>query len=730
MNKQDERKRGVPARGQRRKRQRNRQDDIRKQEQPKHHNPQKQQHQKQKQRRATTTASNVNVNATNDIEEQLRLQRKKKQQSAAENTNTNSADVDADADSTNNYERAETKKEPPPPRKQMGRFRYDPERGAYFPANHNHNDDIAIDKQKKKQQQEKAQLLASHAFAASRGTARTSTASFAYPASLCSSSAKRSRLVAQWGGKCLLESATFTPSAVQSRTITKTTLKPPDQQQWHCFFPNSHTLSNPVSDLSCKSVMPPWTRTFDVARSTSTSSDAIPPLVPLLVTTLTDEGAMTRCTTSNNNDTSNSNNNNSNNSCSISRIREPCVTTRFLQGHRGGVDVGFVLQKQDYSGGSDFVRKQVDAGRSEVGAGRGESAGSSSNRRRRYHGQDAEAEYLTHIPTKVNDFVGMDDEDGAVLFAAMMHGADRKVTPWSIDYRSSTVARAVSVDNFPQSEAVCVAIADGGKGSLAYFGHRTGEVTLWDARNSTCQSTLPRQSGGTTRSHRNNEEVRTIVNVFPLTETPHYVLTRDVFDTCCLYDMRKLTSSSSSSCGRNKKKEKDPSIVHNFTVPSYVSRRTETKKPSLCSGIATNPSQTFVIAPYTRAAETRTGSTSATEESCLGMWSLYTGEFIGSKDILAPSSAARTATSKNSDSDRRHASSWAQEKRGPCVVELCTTITPAWAWKQRKRNTPRIEKVPGSFGLWFKSNCDLAGDDNIPGEAGSIHHVFFDGRPD
>jgi hypothetical protein len=727
MNKPDERKRGVPGRGQRRKRQRKRQDDTRKQEpQPNHQHQhhQSKKHQQPKHRTITATASNVNV--ADDIEEQLRLQRKKKQESVSENITTNRAAAAADANTTS---AEKSKSEPSPPRKQLGRFRYDQERGAYFPVNHNHNDDIAIDKQKKKQEQEQAELLASPAFAASRATAKAPPASFAYPTSLCSSSAKRSRLVAQWGGKCLLESATFTASAVRSRSTSRTKAS---DQPWSCLFPSSsNSLSSrstgrAASDLSCKSVMPPWTRTFDVAKSTSATSDQIPPHVPLLVTTLTEEGAMTRCTTANSNNNNinhNTSSNSSSNMCSISRIREPCVTTRFLQGHRGGMDVGFVLQKQDYAGGSDFVRKQVDGGAS---AGGRVSTGGSSNRRRRYNNAEAEAEYLTHIPAKVNDFVGIDNDE-AVLFAAMMYGADRKVTPWSIDYRSSTMARAVSVDNFPQSEAVCVATVSagsGGKGSLAYFGHRTGELTLWDARSSTCQSTLPRQSGGNSR-YRSNEEIRTIVNVLPLTETPHYVLTRGLFDMCCLYDMRKLTSSTSSSDGRNNNKENDPSIVHNFTVPSYVSRRAE-KKPSLCSGVATNPSQTFVIAPYTRATDTRY-STSATE-SCLGMWSLYTGEFVGSKDIATPSPPAAIAANENSN--RRQDFSLAHDKRGPSVVELCPTITPAWTWKEPTPNAPRIEKVPGSFGLWFKSNCDLARDDNIPGEAGSIHHVVFDGRTD
>jgi hypothetical protein len=49
----------------------------------------------------------------------------------------------------------------------------------------------------------------------------------------------------------------------------------------------------------------------------------------------------------------------------------------------------------------------------------------------------------------------------------------------------------------------------------------------------------------------------------------------------------------------------------------------------------------------------------------------------------------------------------------------------------QRYNTERSngqEKVPGSFGLWFKSNCDLELGRQHSGEAGgSIHHVFFDG---
>jgi hypothetical protein len=79
------------------------------------------------------------------------------------------------------------------------------------------------------------------------------------------------------------------------------------------------------------------------------------------------------------------------------------------------------------------------------------SSGGSGCRSRRRYEADA-GEYLTHIPAKVNDFVGMDD-DGAVLFT-MMHGADPARSPLGVII-SSTVARAVSVDNFPQSGRLC-----------------------------------------------------------------------------------------------------------------------------------------------------------------------------------------------------------------------------------------------------------------------------------
>jgi hypothetical protein len=415
------------------------------------------------------------------------------------------------------------------------------------------------------------------------------------------------------------------------------------------------------------------------------------------------------------------------------RVFEQCVTTRFLKRNSttGNIDAGFVQQQKDSSsGGSGFVRMQVDDG----------------ERMDHHHYNNAHASpYFTHIPDKANDFVGTND--GATVLFATMPGANRKVTPWMIDYRSSsTAARAISLTNFPQSEAVCVATAtdDGdhkGSSPLAYFGHRTGEVTLFDCRSATCQSTLPRKICGSQhqrqrhqqQQQRDGESIRTIVNILPLTETPHYVVTRGIFDTCRLYDMRKLTSNVLSY-------SKDPSIVHEFTVPTCVSRRIE-KKASLCSGVATNPSQTVAIAPYTRAG-THDGSQS---EVCLGIWSLYTGEFIGSKDLVSSAAAAAAATSTsapttatNSTANSKHnraanISCWDQGKRGPSFVELCPTITPAWAWKNQnqKPDAPILKKVPGSFGLWFKSNFVLADEDaTIPLEAGSIHHVFFEGRPD
>jgi hypothetical protein len=230
MNKPEERKRGVPGRGQRRKRQRKRQDDTRKQDQQ-----QQQQHQQRHQRRSATTTTASNVNVTNDIEEQLRRQRLRQKQQSENVTNTTTSSATHTTTTTTSIE----KKEPPPPKKRMGRFRYDQERGAYFPADHhpNPNDDMEETKKKKQQQQQEEEWIASSEFVTSRSTARTLPVSFAYPAALCSSPEQRSRLVAQWGGKSLLESATFTPSAMRTNTRMR-----PDQP-WCCVFSSLRSLS-------------------------------------------------------------------------------------------------------------------------------------------------------------------------------------------------------------------------------------------------------------------------------------------------------------------------------------------------------------------------------------------------------------------------------------------------------------------------------------------------------
>jgi hypothetical protein len=127
-------------------------------------------------------------------------------------------------------------------------------------------------------------------------------------------------------------------------------------------------------------------------------------------------------------------------------------------GAAGTVDIGFVLQKQDHVGGSDLVRSKWTV---EVFEEHQEATPAPTGITMRIimpitRHTSPPRSMTTHIRAEVDAFVGMDD-DGAVLFAAMRHGtgASRKVAPWSIDYRYSTVPRAISLTNFPQSEAVC-----------------------------------------------------------------------------------------------------------------------------------------------------------------------------------------------------------------------------------------------------------------------------------
>jgi len=532
-------------------------------------------------KRKGRTNSLEQSNTTNDIEEQLRRQRLKQH---AEKENK------------------ETKEEIP---QTLGKYSYDRERGAYFPASEREDSALLVE------HSSSASLPARHRsfpyLSFSQDLSSLPSAQLAYPASVCSSFLQRMRLTSNWAGRCLLESAKLTPSAAMSKS-----------GQW------SFLLQRDFSDIQCKVSSPSWSRTFDVWPD----KNKLP-----FAANLVNEGAILRTSTNK------------------LFLPYPYYTTRLLNLRNDkGLPTHIGLLKR--SGvGCTFDQTNIPR----IG---GDSC--------------------IKLPAMANDFCNHKD----TVYLAMSCDRIHNGRPWIVQSTADGRYRVSSypVPKFPESDSLCVQVKQDGD---AFFGHRNGQLTIFDEYDQSCCSTKASQSFGSIAS----------LNIL---ERGDQLLARGSFGSCRLYDVRKMGMDSYYY-------DDDPSVVHEFTLPDHLSTERLTTR---CNGVATNPVQSVAISPFVN----------EEEAPCLGVWSLYSGQYLGSRKLALDSGDEMTPAT----------STW-----GVSWVELCQTITPAWRWKDECTERPEraAEPVPGAFGLWYKCGQSIAGP-TIPPEAGSIHHVYFDGRID
>ena len=145
----------------------------------------------------------------------------------------------------------------------------------------------------------------------------------------------------------------------------------------------------------------------------------------------------------------------------------------------------------------------------------------------------------------------------------------------------------------------------------------------------------------------------------------------------------------------------DRSVVHELRVPPQLQLPSSGGHRS--KGLATDPCQTVALLPFVdRATEAR-----------LGVWSLDSGEFVGSKAVV------NRTSERLLDNSNTSSASASNNDGGDCCLELCPKITRAWTRSpEDERGGGAPTMVPGSFGLWL--NWGSRG----------IHHIVCDGRVD
>lgn len=286
--------------------------------------------------------------------------------------------------------------------------------------------------------------------------------------------------------------------------------------------------------------------------------------------------------------------------------------------------------------------------------------------------------YKVDLPPLINDCTSLKhygSGPGAVLFAG-----GRRLLLWSDRDLGGNSGRFHCSPQIPTSDILTVENLD--HASSLLLGHRNGQVSLQDLRSTSAASCsqLP--------SNKNDANgFGSVVALHPLNKhRPYQVLARSggVNDGHCrLFDVRMFASSSTSATTNRS------SVVHELRIPNQ-----QHGKKHISKGVATDPSQTVAIAPFVD---------DTTNTAQIGVWSLDSGVFVGSKPV---GGTIATATINNNSA-------------AIDCLELCPKITRRWTMESSD-DSDYDSPVPvaGSFSLWL--NCGLQG----------IRQISCDGRWD
>jgi hypothetical protein len=226
--------------------------------------------------------------------------------------------------------------------------------------------------------------------------------------------------------------------------------------------------------------------------------------------------------------------------------------------------------------------------------------------------------------------------------------------------------RTLNVQNFPQSDALRVEMTCDKENKYVAFGHRNGQVSLLDLRQShTCSNILQHLEDDSSHGGSATD--------LKFLSSCRQLLVKRSFGSCQLHDLRMTTTTTTKTKTRN-------SVIYNLTVPKDDIHPTLSANSN---GFAVDPREQALLAPYIN----------AQHEACLGMWSLGTGIMVGSK-LLAPN-----------------------PERNVIHTEVCQRTTPAFS------RAGKMDK--SSFGVWLK--CGPFSESKINSKFGSLHHVTFPG---
>lgn len=603
------------------------------------------------------------------IEEQLQRQREQQKEQKKLREKRQASESESNLPNKNDDNEKEQRKPP----KELGNYRYDPQRQAFFPMKDhidtygsNGKGDQNHDRTEAAMQTSKSNL-SSHGLNSSQNRNWRTTPTQTYLVETCPSSYRRTLLKDAIAGRCVFHSATV-PSQSSKRDGTREQALPPEELQ---------------KDLVCKSLLHPSCRTFDVRENPITSR-------PIVATICRQDEIVCR---------------NSLLGCRTSTrygfLDDKCISLRHLTlpntitNNRNGTPEIYTGCLSYQSSFSAAYTRTADFATFRLLNFDQEHYGSSFQ-----FGID-----LNHGFDLPNDFTVCGDE--TIMFAPSLKHRSGGANFFTINLGGggSMSRNSVQRAGLPSSDVFCMEAANSNTSfatkKCVAMGHRNGTLSIWDTisnRASTRTTLSPNQSSSSFGS-------ATSLIWLP---NGHEILARGSMGDCHLYDVRRMGSASGVDESSSGKKRADPSLLRILPLP-HTSEDVRSKIALYCNGIITDPTQTVVIAPLL----------TRSEEPSLGFWSLRTGQWIGQKQ-LTPSSAF----SQNSMSGTN--------EKPPPFLELCQTSTPVFTTAEDDGGMIRDNKDKNRFGIWFKCGRSVSPTptDGTPTKAlrtGNIYHMTLSG---
>jgi hypothetical protein len=289
---------------------------------------------------------------------------------------------------------------------------------------------------------------------------------------------------------------------------------------------------------------------------------------------------------------------------------------------------------------------------------------------------------LSDIP--INDFCFGKD---LILFAGPRQYKGRKIRPLFIPLSPEGGnlygARELDVHNFPESDAIRVELTCK-HDSIIGFGHRNGQVSLLDLRESTSVcSILQCEESSLSPSAASTLGSATDLS-FLSSSNSQKLLVRRSHGSCQLHDLRVASSIEK----HNPHLSSSPTLLWNMTVPPDDINGSLTTR---CNGFAVDPNGTqTLISPFI----------SPNNDAHLGVWSLNTGMMVGSRVLKSCTNMDDTL-----------------------YVELSQKTTPSFVNDRRNEN---VTCSLSSFSVWAK--CGAHSKQEVSSKVGTLHQVSFPGH--